>query len=171
MFLFWHVCMGGKHRFFPESVGYFFLHCHLYVLSASSFWLQCKWKCMVFSLREITQVCTISRIKGQYITFRGEDDWFLNLDLCVIAISHIFETLATTARFARLRGSLRLRGFQHPFWNKILKTSFWHWKLTQCGKCDNIQSYPNVLHSAKRNDSVHLAASLYTAKSLISYSY
>ena len=31
-------------------------------------------------------------------------------------------------------------------------------KLTQCGTFDKIQSYPNVLHSAKRNDSVCLAS-------------
>ena len=32
-----------------------------------------------------------------------------------------FSKLATTARFARLRGSLRLPGVHKPFWNKILK--------------------------------------------------
>ena len=37
-----------------------------------------------------------------------------------IGINLYFIVLATTARFARLRGSLRLRGLHWPFYNKIL---------------------------------------------------
>ena len=98
--------------------------------------------------------------------------------------SSFLQKLATTARFARLRGLLRLHAsitlfkirflLSENFLTKFKVNQMWRKvnskkikanpmcfsqctpymvKLTQRGAFDKIQSYPNVLHSAKRNDS------------------
>ena len=103
--------------------------------------------------------------------------------------SSFLQKLATTARFARLRGLLRLHAsitlfkirflLSENFLTKFKVNQMWRKvnskkikanpmcfsqctpymvKLTQRGAFDKIQSYPNVLPSAKRNDSVRLAS-------------
>ena len=98
-------------------------------------------KCKIDPKHNVTQECATfsSCIR---ICFKCYITSYILLILKQIKFLPIFMTLATTARFARLRGSLRPRGFHQPFKNKIHKLKL------HIGK---IQSYHKVLQSEQKS--------------------